>query len=166
MIPLAALAAVLLHVGYKLTPLSLYRTMFRRSSEQWAPFLVTVVAVVFTDLLKGVGIGMAVGVFYILRANLKTPFFIHRRDSQVERDGRTHITIQLSENVSFLNKASVTRVLSQLPEGCIVEIDGSTSVFVHPDVIEIIREFNETAHHREIDVVLKAIPTGEPALGH
>lgn len=158
LIPLAALAAVLLFVGYKLTPLSLYKTMFKGRPEQWAPFIVTVVAVVFTDLLKGVGIGMAVGVFFILRDNLKTPFFIHTRHTSTERDGRIHVAIQLSENVSFLNKASVSKVLSELPDGCIAEIDGSTSQYVHPDVVEIIRDFEVGARARDIEVLIRSVP--------
>lgn len=164
-IPLAALAAVLLHVGYKLTDIKLYRHMFKQPVDIWAPFAVTVVAILFFDLLKGVGIGMAVGVFFILRANLKTPYFIHRREAHDE-DKHSHILIQLSENVSFLNKASVNRVLHELPDDSVVEIDGSGSQYIHPDVLELIHDFEHTAHTRSIEVVLVDIPEVDRGPGH
>jgi SulP family sulfate permease len=164
-IPLAALAAVLLHVGYKLTDIKLFRHMFKQPVDIWAPFVVTVVAILFLDLLKGVGIGMAVGVFFILRANLKTPYFIHRREAHDENK-HSHILIQLSENVSFLNKASVNQVLHQLPDDSVVEIDGTSSQYIHPDVLELIHEFEQTAHTRGIEVVLMDIPEVDRGPGH
>lgn len=157
MIPLAALAAVLLHVGYKLANPTLVIGMFRQSMEQWAPFAITVAAILATDLLKGVGIGMAVAVFFILRANLKTPYFIHHRESH-EETGKNCIRIELSENVSFLNKASVNKVLHELPGHSMVEIDARPSMYIHPDVLELIHEFEETAHTRDISVTLVDVP--------
>lgn len=161
MIPLAALAAVLLHVGYKLARFELFRHMLRQSVDQWAPFLVTVVAILLTDLLKGVGIGLAVAVFFLLRNNLKVPYFVHRREQHEEVDGE-HIHIELSENVSFLNKASVNKVLHELPDHSVVEIDGGNAQYIHPDVLELIHEFHQTAHTRKIEVTLTDIPD----LGH
>lgn len=160
MVPLAALAAILLHVGYKLARVEVFREMFRQSIEQWAPFLVTVGAILATDLLLGVGIGMAVAIFFILRANLQTPYFIHHRELHQE-NSRAHIRIELSENVSFLNKASVNKVLHELPRNATVEIDGTRSQYIHPDVLEIIRDFEETAHTRGIEVALAGIPSLE-----
>ena len=150
-IPLAALAAVLLSVGYKLTHIETFKKIFRQETGQWVPFITTIVAIVATDLLIGVGIGMAVAVFFILRANLQTPYFIHRRESHHEHQ-RPHIRIELSENVSFLNKASVSKVLHEMPENAIVEIDGSESHYIHSDVVELIEEFTTTAHTRGIEV--------------
>lgn len=164
-IPLAALAAVLLHVGYKLARLELFRHMLRQRKDIWVPFVVTVLAILFTDLLRGVGIGMAVGVFFLLRQNLQVPYFIHHREQHEEADGQ-HIHLELSENVSFLNKASVNKVLHELPDGSKVEIDGRTSHYIHPDVIELIREFHETAHVRNIEVTLVEIPEVERGPGH
>ncbi|MEC7520297.1 MAG: SulP family inorganic anion transporter [Myxococcota bacterium] len=164
MIPLAALAAVLLFVGFKLANPTLFMAMFRQSVEQWAPFVITVVAILFTDLLKGVGIGMLVAMFFILRANLKTPYFIHHREVH-EQTGRNHIRIELSENVSFLNKASVNRVLHELPTGSSVEIDARHSQYIHPDVLELIHEFQATAHTRKIEVDLIDVPAAPGAVG-
>lgn len=158
MIPLAALAAVLLYVGYKLANFDLFKRMLSMSSDVWVPFIVTIVAILATDLLRGVGIGMVVGLFFILRSNLQTPFFVRHRDSHPEHDGRQFVRLELSENVSFLNRASVNRVLHELPEGAIVEIDGTRSQYMHPDVIELIHEFEETAHTRGIEVTMIGIP--------
>lgn len=164
-IPLAALAAVLLFVGYKLANLGLFRQMFKKSAELWAPFVVTILAILFTDLLKGVGIGMVVGLFFILRSNLKTPYFIHHRESRAE-DHRSRVKIELSENVSFLNKASVNKVLHELPNDATVEIDGTRSQYIHPDVLELIHEFEQTAHTRNIEVILMGLPEAGPVAAH
>lgn len=156
-IPLAALAAVLLHVGYKLAPLDLFRKMVRQPVDQSAPFLITVGGILFTDLLTGVTIGLAVGVFFILKTNLQFPFFVHQRDES-GADGRAVIRLELSEHVSFLNKASVNAVLYGLPRNSLVEIDGSNSAYIDHDVIELIKDFQINAQHRGIDLVLKNIP--------
>ncbi len=165
MIPLAALAAILLHVGYKLSPVSLFKSMKRQPVEQWLPFGVTVLAILFTDLLKGVGIGMAVAVFFILRAHMKVPYFMHRTESK-DADARTHVRLELTDNVSFLNKAALAEVLEKLPSGVIVEIDGRGARYIHPDVLELIHEFAETAHTRRIEVELVEIPAAQPLGAH
>lgn len=156
-IPLAALAAVLLHVGYRLAPVTLFMQMFRRGWDQFIPFLVTVLAIVFIDLLWGVAIGMACAVFYILKANLATPYFMHGKTAT--EDGRGVIHIELSENVTFLNKASVNRALHQLPDGCAVELDGSHATYIDRDVLELIEEFRQSAPMRGIDVLLTHVPS-------
>lgn len=157
LVPLAALAAILLHVGYKLARIELFKKMFKQGAELWAPFLATIVAVLFLDLLKGVGVGMVVALFFILRANLSTAYFVHRLESSGDREHPT-IVIQLSEDLSFLNRASVSRVLHELPNGSSVVLDGSLTSHIHPDVLELIHEFAQTAHTREIDVVLVDLP--------
>lgn len=164
-IPLAALAAVLLHVGYKLSPISLFRQLFRQGTSQFLPFLATVLGILFTDLLVGVLIGLVVGVFFILKANLQTPYFHEEKVS--ERDGRTEVRIGLSENVSFLNKAAINQALHDIPENAFVRIDGSGSLHIDHDVVEIIHEFaSSTAPSRNITVDLVDIPDGAAALAH
>jgi MFS superfamily sulfate permease-like transporter len=163
-IPLAALAAVLLHVGYRLAPLRLFRRMARLGFDQLVPFAITVVAILFTDLLVGVSIGMAAGVFFILRANAKTPFFMHRggeAQPHPNGDARARVRIQLGENVTFLNKEGVNRVLHELPDGAVVVIDGSRARWIDRDVLEIIHDFAETAPLRGIDVVLTDVPAAD-----
>jgi MFS superfamily sulfate permease-like transporter len=156
-IPLAALAAVLLHVGYKLSPLDLFKKMYRRGWPELLPFLATFFGILFTDLLKGVGIGMAVAIFFILKRNLETPYFLRNPERRLE-DGRAFIRIELSEDVSFLNKASVIRVLQDIPKDATVEIDGSRSCFIHPDVIEVIDDFRTEARLKNIQVELIGVP--------
>ncbi|MBW2461947.1 MAG: SulP family inorganic anion transporter [Deltaproteobacteria bacterium] len=153
-IPLAALAAVLLHIGYKLARVEVFQKLFGQETGQWAPFVTTIVAVVATDLLTGVGVGMAVAVFFILRANLQVPYFIHHSESHKEEGHRRRISIELSENVSFLNRASVSKVLHELPEGTVVKIDASNSHYIHADVLELIEEFAATAPGRGVEVDL------------
>ena len=162
LIPLAALAAVLLYVGYKLANLGLFRQMLAKSPDTWVPFIVTIIAILATDLLRGVGIGMVVGLFFVLRSNLATPFFVRQRDSEPGEGGRKRVRLELSENLSFLNRASVNKVLHELPEGSVVEIDGTRSQYMHPDVIELIHDFEQTAHTRGIDVTMIDIPAPDP----
>ncbi|MFN8284837.1 MAG: SulP family inorganic anion transporter [Chitinophagales bacterium] len=149
-IPLAALAAILLVTGYKLCNIGIFKDMFKKNKFQYIPFIVTVVAVVFTDLLKGVGIGLIVSVFFILRGNLKNGYYFHK--------GTYHkgdvIQIRLSEEVSFLNKASIKQTLDHLPENSKVIIDASGTAYIDYDVLELIREFKEIkAPQKNIDFV-------------
>ncbi|WP_439882039.1 SulP family inorganic anion transporter [Pontibacter sp. MBLB2868] len=150
MIPLSALAAVLLVVGYKLTKPALFRAQFKLGFEQFIPFVVTILAILFTDLLIGICVGLAVGVFYILKANYKSPYFYHKE----EHKDREVIRIKLSEHVSFLNKASIILTLDHLPDNSHVIIDGENSAFIDYDVLESIQEFSKTAHERNIQVEL------------
>jgi len=139
-IPLASLAAVLLMIGFKLASPKVFRHMWENGRYQFVPFIVTVLAVVFTDLLKGVAIGLVVSVFYILRANLKLAYFFRKEEYQ---DGET-ITIKLAQEVSFLNKAAIKQTLSQLPERCRVEIDASDTFYIDYDVQQLIKDFLHT----------------------
>lgn len=134
LIPLASLAAILLLVGYKLANPELFTRMWRKGFYQNFPFLVTVAGVVFTDLLTGVLIGMGVGVFSILYNNYRVPFHF---DLGSWVPGAP-VRIRLSEDVSFLNKASIQRTLAELPSGAHVILDASATMGLDPDVKEII----------------------------
>jgi carbonic anhydrase len=163
LIPLACLAAVLLVVGYKLAKVSVFREMFSLGWEQFIPFIATVVAILATDLLKGIGIGLLVAIFYILRRNYRTSYFFHKEEVQ---EGKM-IRIQLSEEVTFLNKASIQLMLEELPGNHTVLIDGSRSVNIDYDVLEIIHNFRE--HHarlKNIRLKLVNIPAFTRTRGH
>jgi MFS superfamily sulfate permease-like transporter len=153
-VPLSALAAVLLMVGFKLTKPVLYMKQWKLGSEQFIPFIVTILAILFTDLLKGITVGLVIGVFYILKANYKSPYFFHKE----EHPEKETIRIQLSENVSFLNKASIVMTLDHLPEDSRVIIDGSKSTFIDYDVLEAIEDFKVSAKDRNITVELIDVP--------
>ena len=154
LIPLSSLAAILLMVGYKLAKVSLFKSMYKLGSMQFVPFVVTILGIVFTDLLKGISIGMAIAIFYILRNNFKTPYFYHKE----ENTAGDVIKIILSEEVSFLNKGSILKLLEELPHNSNVIIDGSRSTHIDHDVLEIIENFLAHASLNNISVELVNIP--------
>ena len=149
-IPLAALAAILLVTGYKLTKWSVFKQMYGLGWNQFIPFVVTTVAVLLTDLLIGIGIGMLFGIFYILRANYLSSYSL-QQSREIDKE---HFRINLGENVSFLNKASIIGILDALPENSTVDIDASQSVYIDHDVRELIENFHQTAKRRNIKVHL------------
>lgn len=139
MIPLGALAAVLLLTGYKLAKISIFKEMFGNGKYQWVPFAITVIAVVFTDLLTGVALGLAASILSLLYGNMRNSYYFHKED---HHEGEI-IRIHLSEEVSFLNKASIKRTLDHLPENSTVVIDAVETQYIDYDVLELIREFKE-----------------------
>ena len=153
LIPLACLAAILLVTGYKLTRFSLFKHMYHKGWDQFIPFFITVVAVVLTDLLKGVAVGMAFSIFYLLRTNMRNPFFYKIQEEGSEKN----IRIKLAEEVSFLNKAAIQVLLTDIPSGTSVVIDGSNSRFIDPDVLETIFNYKNNAHNKDIKVTLEHI---------
>jgi MFS superfamily sulfate permease-like transporter len=141
-------------VGFKLTKPALYFSQWRLGLAQFLPFIITIVAILFTDLLKGVCIGLVVGVFYILKANLESAYFYHNEPSQ---DPNT-VHIKLSEHVSFLNKASIVTTLDRIPAGKHVIVDGTDSSYIDYDVLEAIQNYRTTASERDIKLELRDIP--------
>ncbi len=150
LIPLASLAAILFLVGYKLAKPVLFKQMYSLGQTHFVPFMVTILGIVFTDLLMGIGMGLAVAIFYVLYNNYKKPF-LFEKDEHL-KDGV--IRLELAEDVTFINKASIQRTLSQIPDGAKVIIDGSKSINIDFDVIEIIDEFEVNAKHRDIDLTI------------
>ena len=136
-IPLACLAAVLLMIGYKLASPTVFKHMWKSGKYQFIPFIITVVAVVFTDLLEGVAIGLVVSVFFILRANLKLAYFFKKEEYQ---QGEI-ITIKLAQEVSFLNKAAIKQTLNHLPTQSKVVIDATDTFYIDHDVVQLIKDF-------------------------
>jgi len=136
-IPLASLAAVLIMVGYKLASPTVFKHMWDNGKFQFFPFLVTVVAVVATDLLKGVGIGLVVSVFFILKGNLKLAYFFKKEDHV---EGQT-VYIELAQEVSFLNKAAIKQTIIHLPKNSKIVIDASNTIYIDFDVLQLIKDF-------------------------
>lgn len=145
-IPYACLAAILLLVGYKLIQPSQFKIMWHAGIMQFVPFIITVLGVYFIDLLWGVGLGLAVAVVHILWKNYRVPYHF---DPYKNKPGMP-IYIQLSEDVTFLNKAGIKRTLGELPNDCRVVIDASRTVDLDPDVREIIDDFLDGAEARHI----------------
>lgn len=158
MIPLASLAAVLLMVGYKLVKPSLVKELYQKGRSQFIPFIVTILGIVFTNLLTGIGLGMIVAVLHILWNNYKIPYHF---DLKTYVKGEP-IRIQFSEEVTFLNKGSILHTLNILPEESHVIIDMSKNRYVHPDVIEIIEDFTENAKTRNITVETLDVINNKP----
>jgi carbonic anhydrase len=140
LIPLSSLAAILILTGYKLANVALFKNMYRKGSSQFVPFLVTILAIVFTDLLIGVIIGLFVSIFYILKSNFKNPFVLQ---NEVLHFNET-LRLELPNQVSFLNKASIKDTLWSVPKGSKVIIDASNTDYIDHDVIEDIEEFKST----------------------
>lgn len=151
-IPLAALAAILIMIGLKLASPKVFKHQWQNGRFQFIPFIITVLAVVFTDLLKGVGIGLVFSIIFILRGNMKLAYFF-RKDKHKEGE---LIKIKLAQEVSFLNKAAIKQTLVHLPKNSIVVIDASETVYIDHDVLELIKDFvdfTSTDKNIKVDLV-------------
>ncbi len=149
--PMATLAAILIMIGLKLASPKVFIHMWKNGLNQFIPFLVTVCAVVYIDLLKGVGIGLLISVFYILKQNLKLAYFFTK---EAHHEGEI-ITIDLAQEVSFLNKAAIKKTLGEVSPNSTVIINASQTVYIDFDVIEMIRDFLQFgSRDKEIKVEL------------
>lgn len=161
-IPLACLAAVLLIVGYKLAKISLFKEMYKLGWEQFVPFIVTVVAIQFSDLLKGIALGMLVAIFYILRTNYRRDYEFHYDKSSDTKK----VKLTLLEHVTFINKGSIANKLSSLEDGTIIEINAEKAHYIDLDVLEIIYDFKANSIHRNVQVELVHMPERKAVSGH
>lgn len=152
LIPLAALAAILLNIGYKLASIPLFKKMWAEGKTQFYPFLITFAGILLTDLLKGIAVGLAVGLFFVLKQHVSAPYAVHEL-ATFDDHGHEHTRVEFADNVSFLNKASVVKILAGFPRGAIVELDARRSQHIDHDILEEINEFRETAGHRDIEVI-------------
>lgn len=148
MIPKASLAAILLVVGYKLAKPSIFKSVYKLGWSQFLPYIITVLGIAFTDLLMGIGLGLAVAIGYILYNNFKVPYHFSMSDYEPGKP----IRLNMSEDVSFLNKAAIMESLRKLPDNTSVIIDTTLNRSMHPDVREIIDDFKEGAEARGIIV--------------
>lgn len=151
-IPLATLAAILFVVGYKLARPELFVRWYRYGWYQFIPFMTTVLGLIFTDLLTGVGIGMVTALFFILLEHYKCGVYLH----EFHEDNR--IVLKLSEQVTFLNKANLLRTLDKIPPHSEVIIDGSATRYIDHDALEIIENFRAEAAAKHIHLTLIGLP--------
>ncbi|MBC7842936.1 MAG: SulP family inorganic anion transporter [Gemmatimonadaceae bacterium] len=161
LIPLSALAAMLLYTGFKLASPALFRTSWSLGWSQFTPFVVTVVAIVMTDLLIGIGVGLAIAAFFILGQYLRQPAL-----RVVSPKGAVLTRYQLPDQATFLSKANIERTLSELPDGSRIEIDGTNTARFDYDVLEQLHEFTETAKLRGIDYRLVNVPAAPTTPTH
>ena len=164
MIPLASLAAILLMVGYKLAKPTLFQQMYKLGWEQFVPFTVTVVAILTTDLLRGITAGMIVGGFYALLHSYRNSH--HMKETITTENGIKVYHLVLAEEVSFFNKASVVRELEVIPANSKVIIDFTNSKSIAYDVIELIKDYEINAKTKNIIVekinFKERLPTAHP----
>ena len=151
-IPLATLAAILILVGYKLAKPATFKHFWEKGKYQFVPFIATLLAVVFLDLLKGVTLGIIISIIFVLKGNLKRAYFF-RKEQYADGDV---IHIDLAQEVSFLNKAAIKQTLNHLPENSKVIIDAKDTVYIAHDILDLIHEFKTTrALDNNIKVKLK-----------
>ncbi|MDN3665056.1 SulP family inorganic anion transporter [Algibacter miyuki] len=151
MIPLSVLAAILLVVGYKLAKPSLFVKMHKMGWKQSIPFTVTVLGIVFIDLLWGIGLGLAVGVVVILLKSYQNSHFLHIEDNS---NGKHKIKMTLAEEVTFFNKGAILKELDSLPIDTQLEINLIKTRYLDNDIIEILEDFLFKAEERNIDIKL------------
>lgn len=154
MIPYCVLAVILVRTGYNLAKPKMIRAIYKQGNEQFLPFIVTAFAILFTDMLIGVGIGLIYALYYLVKHTYRAGFTIRENT-----DGHTrHIIIELALNVSYLNKKKIIDTLDRIPEYSIVEVIGSDSVYIDHDILEILQQYKSKAHRKHIQLILKDIP--------
>lgn len=145
LIPISALAAVLIMVGYKLISPKTIKEMYLSGVDQYLPFGATVLGIIFTDLLTGVGIGLCFGVFFTMRTNYREAISLSSKDREY--------LIRFEKDVTFFHKASLKRVLSGIPDGAKLTIDKSHASYIDHDIKDLLREFAQQANYRDITIV-------------
>ena len=150
-IPLAVLAAVLFIVGYKLAKPALFVTIYKQGWKQFIPFIVTVLGIIFTDLLVGIGLGLAVGIIVILIKSYQNSHFLHIEDKS---NGAQKLKMTLAEEVTFINKGAILNELEQISADTKLEIDVRKTRFLDYDIIELLDDFSLKAKNRNINITL------------
>jgi MFS superfamily sulfate permease-like transporter len=146
-IPLACLAAILLVIGYKLTKIGLYQKMYQAGLDQFLPFIITVIAIVFTDLLTGITIGLVVGFFFVIRTNHHSSITVVSQDN--------YYMVRFNKDLSFINKNELKEKLMTIPSDSMVIIDGTRATYIDTDIYDVIVDFEQNAQYRNIEVELK-----------
>ena len=156
-IPYCILAVILIRTGYNLAKPKMIYGVYKQGREQFLPFIITVIAILFTDLLIGVLIGLAYSVYFLIKHTYRAGFTIKEKNT-----GHTQqFSIELALNVSFLNKQKLRVMLDKIPPYSIVEIIGTDSIYIDHDILEIFQEYKKKAHNKHIELILKDIPAVE-----
>ena len=154
MIPYCVLAAILIRTGYNLAKPSMFLAVWKQGREQFLPFVVTIFAILFTDLLIGVLVGVAYSVYFLIKHTYRAGFTLkEKQEGHIQ-----HFTLELALNVSFLNKKRLSQILDKIPEYSVVEIVGTDSVYIDHDILEIFQQYKPKAHSKHIQLILKDIP--------
>lgn len=154
LIPYASLSAILLVTGYNLAKPKLFINMWQQGLKQFLPFVITIICILATDLLKGVSIGLLISIYFIIQNNFQIEYHI----TKLKKHDTEEYLIKLNSNVSFLNKVQLRKTLDAIPPYSVLTIDGVHSRFIDYDVLEIISEFKNKAHDKHIELHLINIP--------
>mgnify|MGYP000928861853 FL=1 len=146
MIPLSALAAILLVIGFKLAKPSMFKRLYSEGQDQFIPFITTIVAVLFTDLLIGILIGLLVGIGYVLFTNFRSAIVL-------EQKGR-HMIIHFKKDIFFYNRAELMKLFSKLEEGDELTLDGTKVDFIDHDIFLAIQDFVNLSDEKKIKVTV------------
>ncbi|MBK8415141.1 MAG: SulP family inorganic anion transporter [Bacteroidetes bacterium] len=148
------LAVILVRTGYNLAKPAMILNIYKQGKEQFLPFIVTIVAMLATDLLIGVLIGIVYSLYFLIRNTYKAGYTI----SENVQGHTMHVHMELALNVSFLNKRKIKEALDRIPPYSIVTIDGTRSINIDHDILEIFQEFRSKARQRHLQLELKNIP--------
>jgi MFS superfamily sulfate permease-like transporter len=146
-IPLAALAAILIFTGYKLIKLPIIVSMYKKGWDQFIPFTITIIAILATDLLIGIVIGIITAMIFIIRVNFISSIMVGNDDN--------NYLIRLRKDVSFLNKPIIKNKLEGIPKNSFVIIDTTRADYVDKDIIDVINDYLEHASLKNITVEIK-----------
>lgn len=148
LIPLASLAAILFVVGYKLAHPSKFKAMYGQGWTQFLPFLITIAAILRTDLLIGIGIGLIASFFFILKNSYFKSFQL---GSETQGDRKIY-RMTLGERVFFINKATIQNALSEIEPGSTLVIDASKTIHIDQDVVDVLDDFKTNAEFQNIEI--------------
>ncbi len=147
LIPLSALAAILIYTGYKLAKPSIFTELYKKGFDQFFPFIITVIAIILTDLLIGIAIGIGVGLFFVIRSNFKTSLLVVNDDQRY--------LFRFRKDISFLNKPLLKSKLEEVPANSYVIIDITRAEFIDQDVVGVINDFTHHSQLKNIKVDIK-----------
>jgi MFS superfamily sulfate permease-like transporter len=154
MIPYCVLAVILIRTGYNLAKPKMVLSIYKQGREQFIPFIVTVIAILFSDLLIGVCIGIIHSIYFMVKHTYRAGFVIREK-----QDGHSkQFIIELALNVSYLNKKKLIETLDRIPPYSIVVITGTKSVYIDYDILEIFQQYKSKARRKHIELVMKDVP--------
>lgn len=143
-IPLASLAAILFIVGYKLASIDLFKSMYRKGKDQFYPFLITIIAIVFTDLLIGICIGLVIGFIFVVFRNYHSALTVVKDEN--------YYLFRFNKDVSFMNKAKLKTELGKIPDNSFLILDAHKAQFIDNDIIDILEDFSLNAKSKNITI--------------
>ena len=157
LIPYSVLGIILVRTGFNLAKPKMILSVYRQGREQFFPFLITVIAILSTDLLIGVFIGIAYSIYFLIKHTYRAGFTLTEKNIGHIK----HYSIELALNVSFLNKGRFLELLDKIPEYSMVDINGTKSIYIDNDILEIFHDFRSKAHNKHIQLSMKDIPDVE-----